>query len=373
MSETQASSASGLNERLKWDQTRLTYLTKLLVDHHRAGKRASTSWKPEAWETMRTEFNNRFTLNASVKQLKARVQMMKNDYVVIKNILNASGFGFNPMLNTFVATDEVWDAYIQKHPEARTWRGVTIPLYNEWYEIFEGTKAYGSRQHNTLPRTETIEHGDPYMTPPHQTPVDLTKDDDSAASSLDFKVMENKKGKQSISPNEKKKRRRSKEPSSSFVEAMGEQCGPDMPAHLHCWLTVWNRGGGRRRDLNASALPDAIQRTVSVTHGVGFVWRRVERTHLKGLNVASALDTILIRVLSASFRPDRAEEALSSAGEELLWLLWRFPMDFDSGWLVRHGNHTRMMLGAWACRRRGGFDVLRLLLAGRETSYLSLL
>ncbi|MQM19103.1 hypothetical protein Taro_052101 [Colocasia esculenta] len=109
-----------------------------------------------------------------------------------------------------------------KHPEARTWRGVTIPLYNEWYEIFEGTKADGSRQHNTLPRAETIEHGDPYMTPPHQTHMDLTKDDDSVASSPDFKLIENKKGKDSITPNEKRKRRRSKEPSSSFAEAMVE-------------------------------------------------------------------------------------------------------------------------------------------------------
>ncbi|MQL94474.1 hypothetical protein Taro_027125, partial [Colocasia esculenta] len=52
--------------------------------------------------------------------------------------------------------------------------------------------------------------------------------------------------------------------------AQGEQCGPVMPAHLHCWFTVWNRGGGRRRDLNASYMPDAIPGTASVTRGMGF-------------------------------------------------------------------------------------------------------
>ncbi|MQL89165.1 hypothetical protein Taro_021744, partial [Colocasia esculenta] len=60
------------------------------------------------------------------------------------------------------------------------------------------------------------------MTPPHQTPVDLTKDDDSAASGPGFKLTKNKKGKYSITPNEKRKRRRSKEPSSSFTESMVE-------------------------------------------------------------------------------------------------------------------------------------------------------
>ncbi|MQL90690.1 hypothetical protein Taro_023304 [Colocasia esculenta] len=67
-------------------------------------------------------------------------------------------------------------------------------------------------------------------------------------------------------------------------------------------------------------------------------------------------------MLKASFRPDSAEDALSGAGEELLWLLRQFSVDFGFGWLVRCGNHARTMLGAWACRRRGGFGVLRRLL-----------
>ncbi|MQL73998.1 hypothetical protein Taro_006354 [Colocasia esculenta] len=134
-----------------------------------------------------------------------------------------------------------------------------------------------------------------------------------------------------------------------------EQCGPDMPAHLHYWFTVWNHGGGRRCDLNASYMPDTIQGTASVTRDAGFYLASTEWTRLRKLNAVSILDVICKSVLKASFWPDRAEEALSGAGEELLWLLRRFPVDFGFGWLVRHGNHTRTMLGAWACRRRGGF------------------
>ncbi|MQM12620.1 hypothetical protein Taro_045538 [Colocasia esculenta] len=51
--------------------------------------------------------------------------------------------------------------------------------------------------------------------------------------------------------------------------------------------------------------------------------------------------------------PARGEAAVSFSG--------RFIVAFDSGWLVRHGNHARTAFGAWACRRRGGlgafFDV----------------
>ncbi|MQM19714.1 hypothetical protein Taro_052725 [Colocasia esculenta] len=54
------------------------------------------------------------------------------------------------------------------------------------------------------------------------------------------------------------------------VFQLGEQCGPVIPGHLHCWFTVYNRGGGRRRDMNAAALLDAIPGTASVTCGSGF-------------------------------------------------------------------------------------------------------
>ncbi|MQM11262.1 hypothetical protein Taro_044169 [Colocasia esculenta] len=68
------------------------------------------------------------------------------------------------------------------------------------------------------------------------------------------------------------------------------------------------------------------------------------------------------RTTSVAPGTDRAEEALFGTGEELLWLLRKFPVDFGFGWLVRRENHARTMFGAWACRRRGDFGVLRHLL-----------
>ncbi|MQM03912.1 hypothetical protein Taro_036701 [Colocasia esculenta] len=38
-------------------------------------------------------------------------------------------------------------------------------------------------------------------------------------------------------------------------------------------------------------------------------------------------------------------------------LLRHFSMVFGFWQLVRRRNHTRMMLGAWACHQRGGFGV----------------
>ncbi|MQM11906.1 hypothetical protein Taro_044822 [Colocasia esculenta] len=65
------------------------------------------------------------------------------------------------------------------------------------------------------------------------------------------------------------------------------------------------------------------------TWRAGSVRRRFGWTHLRKLNAASSLYAILISVIKVSFRPDRVEEALSAAGEELLWLLWQISGGFD--------------------------------------------
>ncbi|MQM04221.1 hypothetical protein Taro_037012 [Colocasia esculenta] len=51
------------------------------------------------------------------------------------------------------------------------------------------------------------------------------------------------------------------------------------------------------------------------------VWHQTKGTHLRKLNAASVPDAIYKSVIKVSFRPDRAEEALSNVGEELMWLL----------------------------------------------------
>ncbi|MQL68839.1 hypothetical protein Taro_001128 [Colocasia esculenta] len=121
---------------------------------------------------------------------------------------------------------------------------------------------------------------------------------------------------------------------------------------VHCFET--RRSQAMRFECVGLARRDSTNRLCDACH-LDPMWHQLGWICLKKLNAASTLDAISIRVLSVSFRPDRAEAALSGEGDEMMRLLWRFLVDFDSSWLMRHGNHARMMLGAWACRRRGGF------------------
>ena len=94
-------------ERLKWDQTRIVFFTNFLLDQQRQGKKCDNRWKPEAWSFIVDEFKKRFHIPVEVKQLKAYVQSMKKDYAIIKDLLNQSGFGWNPLTRMVETTDDV--------------------------------------------------------------------------------------------------------------------------------------------------------------------------------------------------------------------------------------------------------------------------
>ncbi|MQL75596.1 hypothetical protein Taro_007985 [Colocasia esculenta] len=60
-----------------------------------------------------------------------------------------------------------------------------------------------------------------------------------------------------------------------------------MPAHLRCWFTVLKCGGARRRDLNALASPDAIQRTASVMRVAQILSQEPREDDIQSMGVPS--------------------------------------------------------------------------------------
>ncbi|MQL71394.1 hypothetical protein Taro_003718 [Colocasia esculenta] len=133
-----------------------------------------------------------------------------------------------------------------------------------------------------------------------------------------------------------------------------------MPAHLHCWFTVWNRGGDRRRDLNASALPDAIPGTTSVTCGAGScmasdkggAFKRFKRGVCLGRDFECNVKSFVSARQSRGGSVRRRGDAVK--------LLRQFSVVFGFRRSVRRGNHARTTLRAWVCRRQGGFGVFQL-------------
>lgn len=60
--------------RALWDDDRDAFLVKLMLDQARAGKRADSGFKKEAWVTATDLFNAEFSVTLTVLQIKTRMQ-----------------------------------------------------------------------------------------------------------------------------------------------------------------------------------------------------------------------------------------------------------------------------------------------------------
>ena len=99
--------------KANWTPTRDAYLVELLTDQQNAGKRSDTGWKKEAWASVIGNFNERFALKYTVPQCKSRLSQLKSQYNTVKKLTELSGFGWDDVLHVVVASDEVWEKYIE--------------------------------------------------------------------------------------------------------------------------------------------------------------------------------------------------------------------------------------------------------------------
>jgi hypothetical protein len=63
--------------------------------------------------------------------------------VIVKQIRNQSGFGWDDEKQIPTASDEVWDAYIEKHKEAAAFRKNSLPQFDLLDKIYTGVIASG--------------------------------------------------------------------------------------------------------------------------------------------------------------------------------------------------------------------------------------
>ncbi|MQM07978.1 hypothetical protein Taro_040827 [Colocasia esculenta] len=106
--------------------------------------------------------------------------------------------------------------------------------------------------------------------------------------------------------------------------------------------------------MNTSALLDAIPGTASVARGMGFrlasdrgdAFKGFKRGVCPGRDFDQCVKSFILARQSKGCSVQRRGDAVK--------LLRRISVVFGFRRTVRHGNHTRTMLGVWACCRRGG-------------------
>ncbi|KAM6586918.1 hypothetical protein CsatA_009523 [Cannabis sativa] len=76
-------------------------------------------------------------------KLKSKFNRLRKAHREFSHLLLHTGMGWEPKTCTVTATDEVWDAYLKKYPNAKRYRKKGLPHYDMLGEIFNNTTATG--------------------------------------------------------------------------------------------------------------------------------------------------------------------------------------------------------------------------------------
>ena len=116
---------------------------------------------------------------------------MRRSYLVVKNLIGQSGWGWDDESKLVTAPPDVWDTYLvvrsdsdcgdrtlmrsQSHPGAKKWRNMPFVHYNEFHMLVEGRHATGERAY----RVSSASGNKPDDTTPIEVLDDVDDDDNT--------------------------------------------------------------------------------------------------------------------------------------------------------------------------------------------------
>ncbi|GFS30921.1 hypothetical protein Acr_00g0014770 [Actinidia rufa] len=114
----------------------MTKRKELMVKEVHEGNKSSTTFSKKGWKHIAEEFCDKTNKRHSGSQFRNKFNQLRTRYHRFSEMLKEPGFRWDPVLNTVIATDAVWDSYIQVNKNARRFRKKGCPMFNELGIIF---------------------------------------------------------------------------------------------------------------------------------------------------------------------------------------------------------------------------------------------
>ncbi|KAL7595601.1 hypothetical protein Lser_V15G30039 [Lactuca serriola] len=132
--------------RTDWTSEMDNFLTELLLHQGQKGNKHDNSYTREAWTEMLTSFNSKFGPQHTKRMLRHRYKKLSKYHSDIMLLLKQDDFSWDTKEQKVVANDDVWDAYLKTHPQARTYRTKSMPNYKDLELIFGSDIVNGSQK-----------------------------------------------------------------------------------------------------------------------------------------------------------------------------------------------------------------------------------
>ncbi|XP_068482293.1 uncharacterized protein [Phaseolus vulgaris] len=131
----------------------------LMTEQVNNGNRIENLFNEEAWMRVAQAFNARWGLQSDKKVIMDQYLCLMKKHDDICNILSHNEFAWNETLQTIIAEDDVWDAYIKDHPDAISYKNKCLYFFHDLCKIF-GNKVSDLEQLQLIEENDfTIEVG----------------------------------------------------------------------------------------------------------------------------------------------------------------------------------------------------------------------
>ncbi|KAF3793531.1 hypothetical protein EJ110_NYTH09430 [Nymphaea thermarum] len=100
--------------------------------------------KPKAYTAIEKLMIERFGVEFTKDKIKNKLKYTKPNLTVMKEMLNTSGFGYDPINKCIEVDAQVWNDYIQRYPSRKKYRGPKVwRYYDEFVEVYDDSNATG--------------------------------------------------------------------------------------------------------------------------------------------------------------------------------------------------------------------------------------
>jgi len=113
---------------IEWTESMERCFVDFMVEQVNNGNRIENLFNEEAWMHVAQTFNTRWGLQSDKKVLMEQYLCLMKKHDDICNILSHSEFAWNETLQTIIAKDDVWDAYI------KVWSS-PLTAFFVWYHL----------------------------------------------------------------------------------------------------------------------------------------------------------------------------------------------------------------------------------------------
>ncbi|XP_058103623.1 L10-interacting MYB domain-containing protein-like [Magnolia sinica] len=129
--------------KIKWTSAMDQILFDTFLEQVALGRKADNGFKREGYQIAADKVIKHTEVIVTWQNVSNRLRYYKQEYIVVKDMLAASGFGWESERIVVTAPDEVWEQYLRSHPNAVRLRGKRINRMDDLAVICGSDQATG--------------------------------------------------------------------------------------------------------------------------------------------------------------------------------------------------------------------------------------